>query len=161
MRPARKRALARVLEKYVANPQLRFAIRRGLAPANFALLETTGRRTGLARQTPVGGRLDGDTFWLVSQHGRRSHYVQNLIADPRVRVKTQGRWHIGRATLRPDDDAQRRRRDLDQTHGFSGRIDGIIFRATATDPLTIRIDLDPSAARNRAGESVAYGCRGT
>lgn len=146
MQPARKRALTRIFEKYVTNPQMRFALRRGLAPTNFALVETTGRRTGLARQTPVGGALDGDTFWLVSEHGRRSNYVQNLTADPRVRVKTQGRWHVGRATLLPDDDAQRRRRGLDQTHGVSGRFDGIIFRATATDPLTIRIDLDPNAA---------------
>jgi deazaflavin-dependent oxidoreductase (nitroreductase family) len=146
MKPARKRALARMFEKYFANPQLRFGLRRGLAPPNFALLETTGRRTGLARQTPVGGGLDGDTFWLVSEHGRRSNYVQNLIADPRVRVKTQGRWHVGRATLLPGDDAWRRRRGLDQTHGVSGRIDGAIFRAAATEPLTIRIDLDPNAA---------------
>jgi F420H(2)-dependent quinone reductase len=69
--------------------------------------------------------------------------VQNLIADPRVRVRTQGRWHVGRAALLPDDDARCRRRTLDRTHGVSGRIDGIIiFRAMATDPLTIRIDLD-------------------
>jgi deazaflavin-dependent oxidoreductase (nitroreductase family) len=146
MQPTRKRALARIFEKYFANPQLRFALRRGLAPPNFALLETTGRRTGLARQTPVGGALDDDTFWLVSEHGRRSNYVQNLTADPRVRVKTHGRWHAGRATLVPEDDARGRRRALDQTHGFSGRIDGIVFRAIATDPLTIRIDLDPNAA---------------
>jgi deazaflavin-dependent oxidoreductase (nitroreductase family) len=146
MKPARKRAVARIFEKYFANPQLRFALRRGLAPANFALLETTGRRTGLPRQTPVGGRLEGDAFWLVSEHGRRSQYAQNLIANPRVRVKTQGRWHIGRATLLPDDDARQRRQALDRTHGLSGRIDGLIFRAAATDPLTIRIDLDPSPA---------------
>jgi len=146
MKPRRNRALARIFEKYVANPQLRFALHRGLAPANFALLETTGRRTGLPRQTPIGGLREGDRFWLVSEHGRRSHYAQNLIANPRVRVKTQGRWHIGRATLLPDDDARQRRRALDRAHGLSGRIDGIIFRAMATDPLTIRIDLDRDPA---------------
>jgi deazaflavin-dependent oxidoreductase (nitroreductase family) len=142
MRPARKRAMARIFEKYVANPQLRFALRKGLAPPNFALLETTGRRTGQARQTPVGGGLDGDTFWLVSEHGSRSQYVQNLLAEPRVRVKTHGRWHAGRATLVPEDDARSRRRTLDRTHGINGRIDGMIFRTMATDPVTIRIDLD-------------------
>lgn len=147
MKPTRMYArLWRAFEKYVANPQLRFGLRRGLAPANFALLETTGRRSGLTRQTPVGGALDGDTFWFVSEHGRRSDYVQNLIAHPRVRVKTRGRWHVGRATLVPDDDALARRRRLDQTHGVSGRIDGMFFRASATDLLTIRIDLEPDAA---------------
>jgi hypothetical protein len=34
----------------------RFALRRGIAPRAFALLETTGRRTGLLRQTPVALR---------------------------------------------------------------------------------------------------------
>lgn len=144
MRSRRKRALWRTVEKYLLNPQLRFALRRGLAPGNFALLETTGRRSGQTRQTPVGGVRDGRTFWLVAEHGWRSDYVQNLIADPRVRVKTEGRWHTGRATPLPDDDAHRRRRHLDQLHAPSGRIDGMIFRASATEPLTIRLDLDPS-----------------
>jgi deazaflavin-dependent oxidoreductase (nitroreductase family) len=143
MKPSRKQTISRVIEKYVVNPQMRFGLRHGLAPANFALLQTTGRRTGRARQTPVGGVLEGDAFWMVSEHGRRSQYVRNLIADPRVRVKAQGRWHSGRATLLPDDDGWERRRSLDQMHGFSGRLDGRIFRATATDPVTIRIDLDP------------------
>jgi len=35
-------------------------LRSGFAPRAFALLETTGRRTGLARHTPVGNGLDGD-----------------------------------------------------------------------------------------------------
>lgn len=145
MEPERKRALSRVLEKYVINPQMRFALRRRLAPGNFALLETTGRLSNRPRRTPVGGCLDGTTFWLVSEHGRRSDYVKNLIADPRVRVKAKGHWYPGRATLLPDDDGHRRRRQLDQTHGRSGRVDGMIFRAAATEPLTIRVDLEPGA----------------
>jgi deazaflavin-dependent oxidoreductase (nitroreductase family) len=44
-------------------------LRAGAAPRAFALLETTGRRTGLARHTPVGNGVDGDTFWLVAAHG--------------------------------------------------------------------------------------------
>jgi hypothetical protein len=35
----------------------------------------------------VGNGLDGDVFWLVSEHGRQGGYVKNLIANPRVRVK--------------------------------------------------------------------------
>jgi hypothetical protein len=83
---------------------------------------------------------------LIRPSSSSSYYAQNLIANPRVRVKTQGRWHIGRATLLPDDDARQRRRALDRAHGLSGRIDGSIFRAMATDPLTIRIDLDRDPA---------------
>jgi len=38
-------------------------------PPGDALLETTGRRTGQPRRTPVCDGLDGDTFWLVAQRG--------------------------------------------------------------------------------------------
>jgi deazaflavin-dependent oxidoreductase (nitroreductase family) len=145
VKPEHKRALTRVVERYVLNPQMRFALHRNLAPANFALLETTGRRSGKVRRTPVGGVLDGDVFWLVAEHGRRSDYVKNLVADYRVRVKTGGRWRAGRATVLARDDGRRRRRELDQEHGCSGRFDGMIFRLAATDPLTIRIDLDGAA----------------
>lgn len=37
MNPKHKRVLSRVVEKYVLNPQMRFALHRNLAPANFAL----------------------------------------------------------------------------------------------------------------------------
>jgi hypothetical protein len=45
----------------------------------------------------------------------------------------------------PGDDAAARRRWLDKANGLLGRLDGQIFRATATDPLTIRVDLEPTS----------------
>ncbi|MGH3446495.1 MAG: nitroreductase/quinone reductase family protein [Nocardioidaceae bacterium] len=142
--PPWKRRLIAPVEKYILNPQVRFAVRRGLAPSNFALLETTGRRSGRWRQTPVGNGLEGDTFWLVAEHGESSDYVQNLMAEPQVRVKAGGEWRSGVAVAMPDDDGLTRRQQLDRAHGLSGRLDGLMFRAAATQPLTIRIDLDPT-----------------
>ncbi len=75
-----------------SNRLIRLALRAGIAPSAFALLETTGRRTGLQRHTPVGNGLDGDTFWLVAAHGAQSDYFRNLQAEPRVRVKAAGVW---------------------------------------------------------------------
>jgi deazaflavin-dependent oxidoreductase (nitroreductase family) len=115
----------------------RFALRRGIAPRAFALLETTGRRSGWPRQTPVGNGLDGDVFWLVAVHGRQADYVRNILADPRVRVKVAGRWRTGVATVLPSDDPLTRSRTLPY------QWDAAIGRAMATRPLTIRIDLDP------------------
>ncbi len=46
----------------VSNRLMRFALHTGIAPRAFALVETTGRRSGQPRHTPVGNGLVGDTF---------------------------------------------------------------------------------------------------
>jgi deazaflavin-dependent oxidoreductase (nitroreductase family) len=131
------------LEKSVFNPLVRVALHFGIAPRAFALLETTGRRSGQRRLTPVGNGIDGEVFWVVSEHGRRSDYVKNLIANPSVRVKVSRHWYRGTAVVIDDDDAHARRRRLDEANGFIGRADGVIFRASASVPVTVRIDLHP------------------
>ena len=132
----------RAVAKHLVNPVLRAMLLLGVAPRAFALLETTGRRTGRRRRTPVGNGLDGDVFWVVSEHGERSAYVKNLIADPRVRVKVGLRWRTGRASLATGDDGLARRNRLDGGNGLVGRLDGAIFRTLASDVATVRIDLD-------------------
>lgn len=118
--------------RHVANPLMRHLV--GHLPGQ-ALLETTGRRTGLARRTPVGGRVVGGSFWMVSNHGRASGYVRNIEADPRVRLQILGRWHTGTAHLLPDDDPRRRLRELPRFNSWNVRMLG-------TDLVTIRVDLD-------------------
>jgi deazaflavin-dependent oxidoreductase (nitroreductase family) len=120
------------------NRVLRQALRWGIAPNAFALLETTGRRSGRPRQTPVGNGLDGDRFWLIAAHGRQADYVRNLMAQPRVRVKVNRSWRPGTAVLMPHDDTRQRSRTLPY------RWDAAIGRALATTPMTVRVDLDPS-----------------
>jgi deazaflavin-dependent oxidoreductase (nitroreductase family) len=128
-----KRWLTTALAKYVANPiTMRVA---GYVPF-WALLETTGRKSGQPRHTPVGNGLDGDTFWIVADHGRRSNYVKNIMANPRVRVRVNGRWRNGIAALLPDDDPVARQRRL-------RRFNAQFVRIMGTELLSIRIDLDP------------------
>ncbi|GGY21926.1 nitroreductase/quinone reductase family protein [Streptomyces djakartensis] len=98
------------------------------------VLETTGRVSGLPRQTPVGGRRVGDAFWLVSEFGERSQYVRNIKADPRVRVRIRGRWHEGTAHLMPKDDPVARLRRLP-------RLNSTAVRVIGTGLLTVRVDL--------------------
>ncbi|MEU0074579.1 nitroreductase family deazaflavin-dependent oxidoreductase [Streptomyces sp. NPDC006332] len=99
------------------------------------LLETTGRTSGLPRRTPVGGRRVGNSFWLVSEFGERSQYVRNIKADPRVRVRIRGRWHIGTAHLLPDDDPIARLRTLPRYNSAAVRVLG-------SGLLTVRVDLE-------------------
>jgi deazaflavin-dependent oxidoreductase (nitroreductase family) len=143
--------LARSVERYVLNPQMRLGLALGLAPRAFALLETVGRRSGRPRRTPVGNGLLGDTFWLVSEHGRGAGYVRNIEANPRVRVKIGRRWRAGTAYLLPEDDPFARLDTVASALGRMRRLDAAIFRAfvrwLGTKPVTVRIDLDPSEER--------------
>ena len=58
------------------------------------------------RRTPICDGQEGDTFWLVVQHGRRTDYVRNIEANPHVRVRTGSRaaWRTGMAYVLDDDD---------------------------------------------------------
>ncbi len=131
-----KRRVTTALAKYVMNPLVKAAVARGLL-RGWAILETTGRRSGKPRRTPVGNGLDGDAFWIVAEHGRRAAYVRNIEADPRVRVNVRGRWRSGTARLLPDDDPRDRQRKIGR------RLNGAVVRLMGTELLTVRIDLDP------------------
>ncbi|MEX2540011.1 MAG: nitroreductase/quinone reductase family protein [Actinomycetota bacterium] len=113
-----------------------FRLSCGFTPG-FGVVETIGRRTGVVRRVPVGGRLSGDTFWLVAGLGRRANYVRNIEANPRVRVKVYGRWRSGTAHLCPDDDPRKRMIRISPINGF-------FLWVAGGDHLTVRIDLDHS-----------------
>jgi deazaflavin-dependent oxidoreductase (nitroreductase family) len=136
----------------VVNPVLVALIVRGLGPPTYAVVETTGRKSGRRRLVPVASGLDGDTFWLISGLGERASYVHNIKANPRVRVRARparlrdglrARWRPGTAHPLPDDDARARHRALGQGRPLY-RLDGWLLRRLAAggDMLTIRIDLD-------------------
>lgn len=145
-REGRKRRLARASERWLMNPIVRRQVFAGRLGSTYALLETTGRRSGQARLTPVANGLRGDTFWLISAHGRHAHYFQNLLANARVRVglARSGRfdWRAGTAHPLWDDDSRARHGQLGRGR-LGYRLDGLILRAVATNMTTVRIDLDP------------------
>ena len=99
------------------------------------LLETTGRKSGKPRRTPLGGRVVGHQFWFVSEFGEQSQYVRNIQADPRVRLRLRGKWRSGTAHLVPEDDARARLEQLPAINSFGVRTFG-------TNLLTICVDLD-------------------
>lgn len=124
--------------------ELAFALR--VPPPGDALLETTGRRTGRARVTPVCDGLEADTFWIVAQRGRSADYVKNIEADPRVRVKSSmssAGWRCGTAHVLDDDDPERRVRMLSRGNGWR-RLCLRASTAIGSCPLTVRIDLEPT-----------------
>ena len=133
------------LQTRVVNPIVMLAHNLGLPPPGDALLETTGRRTGRPRRTPVCDGLDGETFWLVAQRGRRADWVKNIQASPRVRVKVRTRsgvgWRTGTAHIMDDDDPRERLRRIGEGN-LMRRLCVGASAAMGTDLLTVRIDLD-------------------
>jgi len=133
-----KRSISTWLATRVVNPLVRWAVRHDLAPGSYALLETTGRRSGVQRRTPVGHVVEGGTVWIVAEHGARAGYVHNIRANPRVRIKLREGWRDGTAHVLDDDDPRARLRRM----GL--RLNALVVRLMGTELLTVRIDLDPS-----------------
>jgi deazaflavin-dependent oxidoreductase (nitroreductase family) len=132
-----KRRVSKWTSVKLVNPVVRGLLERGLMPRTHALLETTGRKSGLPRRVPVGNGLRGDTFWIVTEHGNSADYVKNIRKDPRVRVKVGRRWRSGTAQVLEGDDVRERFRMLRRP------VNDVMVRAVGTEHLTVRIDLDP------------------
>jgi deazaflavin-dependent oxidoreductase (nitroreductase family) len=122
-----KRQFVHRVQRLVVNP-----IGRQLP---VTMLETTGRKSGQPRHTAIGGKLVGNQYWMVSEHGDHSDYVRNIKANPAVRLRVDGQWRSGVAHLLPDDDPWARLRQLPRLNSTGVRVMG-------TDLLTIRVDLD-------------------
>lgn len=151
--------IALAIQNRLINGAVRLLLKLGLAPPTYALLETTGRRSGTPRQLPVANGLQGDTFWLISALGDKAQYVRNIKANPRVRVKArparlrdglQMRWRTGTAQLLPDDDPRARHRQLGRGrpgYRLDGRALKMLSKREGGTMLTVRIDLDPDDRR--------------
>ncbi|HEX4363193.1 MAG TPA: nitroreductase/quinone reductase family protein [Solirubrobacteraceae bacterium] len=133
----RKRKLVTAMQVKLLNPPMRALAARGLAPG-VALLETTGRKSGEPRRTPVSNGLQRgtDTFWIVAEMGRKAAYVRNIEANPRVRIRVRGRWRTGTAQLLEDDDPRARLRSI-------SRLNAAGVKAMGAELLVLRVDLDP------------------
>jgi deazaflavin-dependent oxidoreductase (nitroreductase family) len=130
-----KRRISTFMSTKLLNPFVRAATNAGIPLPTIVILETIGRKSGQARRTPVGKAIEGDTLWIVAEHGRRAGYVRNIEANPRVRVKVGRRWRAGTAHPMPGDDPRERQRTMP-------RLNAATVRLMGSDLLTVRVDLD-------------------
>src|SRR5271154_3685929 len=136
-----KRRWEILIGRYTANPMMRAMFKLGITPPGMALVETVGLRTGARRHTPIVCSPEGDTLWLIAQHGRHAGWVRNFEANPRVRVRLGRNSRTGTAELPPEDDVKAR------IATFSSRavgrvMTGTMFRALESQPVTVRIQLE-------------------
>ena len=132
-----KRRVSTFVSTRLFNPFVKTLMNVGIPAPGVVILETTGRKSGQPRRTPVGKAIDGDTLWIVAEHGRKAGYVRNIEANPRVRVKVGRKWREGTGNPMPEDDARARQRKI------PNRMNSAVVRAMGSDLLTVRVDLDP------------------
>jgi deazaflavin-dependent oxidoreductase (nitroreductase family) len=70
----------------------------GKGPVPTCLLTTTGRKTGRAREAPLGYIRDGDRVIVVGSNWGQEHdpaWALNLVANPRATVQIgRDRWDV-------------------------------------------------------------------
>jgi deazaflavin-dependent oxidoreductase (nitroreductase family) len=137
-----KRRWEILIGRYTANPLMRAMFKLGITPPGMALVETVGRRSGALRHTPIVCSAEGDTLWLIAQHGSHAGWVRNFEANPRVRVRLGRGWRTGTAELLAEDDVKARIATFSSTR-VGRAITGATFRALESQPVTVRILLEP------------------
>lgn len=69
------------------------------ADDSVCLLQTTGRTTGRPRTIEIWFATDGERVYLLAGGRHHAHWVRNLIANPRVRVRIGGVTLAGTARV--------------------------------------------------------------
>jgi deazaflavin-dependent oxidoreductase (nitroreductase family) len=99
------------MNKYVSVPALKAGLGRYMSTplmGYLMILRTRGRRSGEMRDAPLGYCVIGDAVYCIAGFGRRTHWFQNVQADPRVEVILPSRAFSGLAD-EVTDPAERRR----------------------------------------------------
>jgi deazaflavin-dependent oxidoreductase (nitroreductase family) len=129
----RKFRRERAIGRYLLNPAVKGLSALGVRTTMATDLETVGRKTGQARRVPVSAQFDDAGAWVICQHGTRSGWGSNILANPNVRVRQGNQWRTGVAKFRPDDDVVARGRKF-------GLVGSKVAKALETTPVSVRID---------------------
>ena len=155
LRPIQRRFLW--VNRWLVRP----ALRAGLGPlvgnpltGHLLLLRTRGRRTGQAREAPLGYVIRDGFVYCVAGYGVRTPWYRNLVDNPTVEVVLPGRTVRGVAEPVSDDaEWLRAYRQLIGSFGLVGllvdgdvaRLDDATLLATHRVLPVVRIrSLDPS-----------------
>jgi deazaflavin-dependent oxidoreductase (nitroreductase family) len=103
-------------------------------------LETIGRTSGRPREIEIWFAEDGDQVYLLSGGRDDAHWVRNLRADPRVRLRIGSRWFNGAAREIEGQPEEPRARQL-LAAKYQGWREGRPLSEWARESLPVRIDL--------------------
>ena len=110
-----------------------------LGSEQYCYLTTTGRVSGEPREIEIWFALEGSSLYMLSGGGNRSHWVRNLMRDPRVIVRIGDSSFDGRARIVTDPGEDARAREL-VVAKYAGSYSGDLtdYRRTA---LPVAVDL--------------------
>jgi deazaflavin-dependent oxidoreductase (nitroreductase family) len=103
-------------------------------------LQTTGRSSGRPRTIEIWYATDGERIYLLAGGRQRAHWVRNLVADPRVRVRIGGRTLEGRARVIEGDEREPLARRL-LAAKYQGWREGRPLSGWAAGSLPVEIEL--------------------
>ena len=120
------RAGFRMANRWVTEPIYRL----GLGPllsnpltGSILVLRTTGRKTGLVREAPLGYAIVDGRIVVVAGYGRDCHWFRNALAHPQVEITLPGAVLAGHAEEITDPEQQRQAfRAVVRAMGVVGRV---------------------------------------
>ena len=65
--------------------------REDLSAVKYLYLTTTGRTTGQPREIEIWFVESEGKFYILAEHFHKTQWVKNILRDPRVRVRIEGR----------------------------------------------------------------------
>jgi deazaflavin-dependent oxidoreductase (nitroreductase family) len=116
----------RVLNRWAAAPLIRAGggpLLTTTATGSILVLRTTGRKSGLVREAPLGYTVIDGRVVVMAGYGRSAHWFRNALADPEVEVLLPGALIAGRAAeLTEPDEMRAAFRILLESMGVVGRL---------------------------------------
>ncbi|MGD0019159.1 MAG: nitroreductase family deazaflavin-dependent oxidoreductase [Candidatus Limnocylindrales bacterium] len=86
------------MNKYVSVPALKAGLGRYMSnplTGYLMILRTRGRKSGEMRDAPLGYTVVGDAVYCIAGFGPKTHWYQNILADPKVEVILPSRSFSG------------------------------------------------------------------
>jgi deazaflavin-dependent oxidoreductase (nitroreductase family) len=99
-------------------------------------LTTTGRVTGRLREIEIWFVTSESKLYVLAEHFKEAHWVQNIECEPRVRVRIGGHEHAAMArVLDQERDGETWRRAQDLARKKYGWGEGLPVEITLDQPL--------------------------
>jgi deazaflavin-dependent oxidoreductase (nitroreductase family) len=109
----------------------------------FLYLTTFGRRSGQPREIEVWFTRRDGRYYLIAEHRWETHWVQNVLADPRVRVRVGDEEFPARArVIAADADPATHAAAQDLSEKKYGWGDGLVVELTPEEHAASRSRAD-------------------